>query len=280
MTPMISLIISADDLGSNTDRDRGILEAFNKGIVTSASLVANGASFVSAVAQVKKAGLPVGVHLNIAEGSTLTGPIKGLTDSTGQLPGKQKLRQYLAAGTCDRNALRNELAAQIERIINAGLQPDHLDSHQHCQLFPCLTTIVTELAHEYDIPSMRTSFPTEPAEQDPAGQLGEELALYRRLGQDAHKTITGAGIKTPDGLWGMPLLNRLNTINLCHLLDNLNEGFWELMTHPGYPCEQGGPFDGPQRQVELQALLSTEAKEVIARRGIRLCAFGDLPCAS
>ena len=55
---MISLIINADDLGRSPERDRGILEAFQYGIVTSASLLANGASFVTAVSLVKKAGLP------------------------------------------------------------------------------------------------------------------------------------------------------------------------------------------------------------------------------
>lgn len=280
MPAMISLIINADDLGSNIDRDRGILKAYKQGIVTSASLLANGPSFTTAVAQAKETGLPVGVHLNLADGTTLAGPIKGLTDSAGRLPGKQKLRQCLANGACDHSAIRMELAAQIECLFDNDLPPDHLDSHQHCQLFTCLMTMVTELAQEYSIPAMRSSLPAEPAVQDPSGQLGEELSLYRRLGQEAHTTIVSAGIKTPDGLLGMPLLNRLSTINLCNLLDNLNEGFWELMTHPGYPCELGGPFDGPQRQIELQALLSLEAKEVIARRNIRLCTFGDLPCAS
>lgn len=279
MPAMISLIINADDLGSNVDRDRGILKAYKQGIVTSASLLANGPSFVSAVAQAKETGLPVGVHLNLADGTTLAGPIKGLTDSAGRLPGKQKLRQCLANGACDHSAIRKELAAQIERVFD-NVQPDHLDSHQHCQLFTCLTTMVTELAQEYGIPAIRTSLPAEPAVQDPSGQLGEELTLYRRLGQDAHTTIINAGLKTPDGLWGMPLLNRLGTTRLCNLLENLSEGFWELMTHPGYPFEQGGSFDGAHRQIELQALLSAEAKEVIARRQIRLCSFGELPCVS
>lgn len=277
---MISLIINADDLGSNTDRDRGILQAFKQGIVTSASLLANGPSFVTAVAQVKESGLPVGVHLNLADGSTLTGHIKGLTDTAGQLPGKHKLRQCLATGACDGDALRNELATQIEHIFNTGIRPDHLDSHQHCQLFSCLTNMVTELAKEYDIHAMRTSLPAEPAEQDPGGTLGEELALYRQFSRSAHATIIDAGIKTPDGLWGMPLLNRLDTTSLYQLLENLPEGCWELMTHPGFPCDQGRSFDGPQRQIELQALLSEGVKEIIARRRIRLCTFGDLLCAS
>ena len=277
---MISLIINADDLGSNTDRDRGILEAFRQGIVTSASLLANGPSFVTAVAQVKEAGLPIGVHLNLADGSSITGQIECLTDISGQFPGKYKLRQCLAADACDRAALRSELAAQIERILNAGLQPDHLDSHQHCQLFPCLTSMITELAKEYGIQAMRTSLPAEAAKEDPGEQLGEDLTLYRQLSQRAHATMLNAGIKTTDGLWGMPMLNRLDTTSLCQLLENLPEGCWELMTHPGYPCNQGRSFDGPQRQLELQALVSAKAKEIVTRRPIRLCTFGELPCTS
>ena len=277
---MISLIINADDLGSNTDRDRGILQAFTQGIVTSASLLASGPSFVTAVTQVKEAKMPVGVHLNLADGLTLTGPIKGLTNIEGQLPGKQKLRQCLVAGECDQIAIRDELSAQIERLLDNDLQPDHLDGHQHCQLFPCLTTMVNELAREYNIPAVRISLPAEPAAQDPTGDLGEELALYRRLALGAQRAAIDAGLKVPEGLWGMPILNRLDTTSLCQLLENLPHGFWELMTHPGYPCYQGGPFDGPQRQLELQALLSAEAKAVIARRQIRLCSFGELPCAS
>lgn len=277
---MIALIINADDLGCNTERDRGILKAYTEGIVTSASMLANGSSFITAVAQSKAAGMPVGVHLNLADGATLTGRIMGLTDERGQLPGKLELRRCLAQGHCDLGAIRRELAAQVERLFEAGLQPDHLDSHQHCQLYPCITAIATDLARGYGISAMRNSLPGEAKEGDPAGELGEELALYRHLAKGAQKTLIGAGLRVPHGLWGMPFLNRLDTRRFCHLLEKLPVGFWELMTHPGYPYERGGPFDGPQRQEELKALLSAEAREIILRRRIRLSTFGDLPCAS
>lgn len=277
---MISLIINADDLGSGLDRDRGILEAFNNGLVTSASLLANGESFRTAVAGVKTTGLPIGVHLNLADGPPLRGEIPGLTGPCGQLPGKEKLRQYLCSEKVEHELLRNELAAQIEHIVETGLQPDHLDGHQHCQLFPCLTGMISELAREYGILAMRTTLAVEAAACDPGGALGEELSLYRQLGPTAHATMIRCGVKTADGLWGLPLLNSLNTTNLCQLLERLPQGFWELMTHPGYPCRHGQMFDGPQRQVELQALLSRQAADIISRRGIRLCTFGDLSCAS
>ncbi len=277
---MISLIISADDLGCNLDRDRGILEAYQQGLVTSASVLANGASFNKAVDLIKSSGMPVGVHLNLADGITLSGQIKGLTDASGQLPGKAKLRQCLTAGACDRNAIRTELSAQIQNLFDNGLRPDHLDSHQHCQLFPCLTTMVIELAKEYGIPSIRTALPAEPENQDPDGQLGYELSLYRQLGHAAHTTIIESGLRTTNGLMGMPLLDRLDRTSLCQLLESLPAGCWELMTHPGYPCTTGNPFDSPQRHKELQALLSIEARDIITRRKIKLCHFGELPCAS
>jgi predicted glycoside hydrolase/deacetylase ChbG (UPF0249 family) len=277
---MISLIINADDLGSNPLRDRGILEAHQKGIVTSASILANGSSFKTAIKQVKHSKLPVGVHLNLADGRALTGAIKGLTDSSGNFPGKKGLRQQLTANSFDLEAIRKELNAQIQCILEAGVQPDHLDGHQHCQLFPCLTRMVAELAREHSFSAMRSALPADINLKDQSGALGKELSLYSQLGDRAKKTIMTAGLLTPDGLMGMPLLNRLDKTSLCNLLENVTEGFWELMVHPGYSCDSDNPFDGPQREVELLALLSPEAKQIIARRNIRLCHFGDLACVS
>jgi len=168
---MIFLIINADDLGWCEERDRGCLRAFREGIVTSASLLANGPSFVSAASLAAKAGLPIGVHLNLSDGPTLTGRIEGLTDANGLLPGKVRLRKCLITGNCDLVGVRNELAAQIERIFSAGLRPGHLDGHQHCHIFPHLTAITTGLANKYGITAMRTSLPAEPAKHEEDDEL-------------------------------------------------------------------------------------------------------------
>lgn len=271
------MIVSADDLGSNEDRDRGIFLACERGLVTSVSLLANGQSFESAVKFVKGNNVAVGVHLNIADGLALTGELPGLTNPAGELPGKEKLRQSLAAGDFDQTAVRCELKAQIERILNAGLQPDHIDSHQHSHLFPCLTNMIIDLAKEYRITAMRNSLPLEAETQDPQGALGKELASYRHLARSAGAAIRSAGLRTPGGLWGMPLLNNLDTTSLCQRLEDIPAGFWELMTHPGFCCKRGGQFDGRQREIELEALLSQDAHEIIKKRNIQMITFGDLP---
>jgi predicted glycoside hydrolase/deacetylase ChbG (UPF0249 family) len=62
------LIINADDFGYSTERDRGIIDSFVNGVLTSATLLVNGSTARSAVALAKNHGLPLGLHLNLTEG--------------------------------------------------------------------------------------------------------------------------------------------------------------------------------------------------------------------
>lgn len=266
------MIVNADDLGANPARNRGILEAFTQGIVTSASLLANGAAFSEAVDLAGEAQLPVGVHLNLSEGLPLTGNVPALTDQQGRFRGKKGLRDCLKRSACPIGAVEAEWTAQIERVFASGLIPDHLDSHQHCHLFPPLSTLVMALAQRFRIGAVRCSRPAEPVVDDPDGVVGEELRLYRSLSMCREP----GQIKMPDGLWGMTLLNRLNTDSLCGVLERLSEGNWELMTHPGYPWEGGSAFEGAARLEELHALTSAQARAIVERRGIRLCSYRDL----
>lgn len=281
MPAMISLIINADDLGINPERDRGIIEAFENGIVSSATMIANGLSFGTATALAKAAGLAIGIHLNLSDGVTLSGPIKGLTDQSQRLPGKILLRRYLLGEQQDLAGIQRELAAQIEKVMATGLQPTHIDGHQHCHIYPALTKMVIALARQYGLDAIRSVSPAGRWNtQDPAGLLAEDLTIFEKLGKQAHEAMVTAGIRTTQGLLGLQQLHSLDTKALCTLLAELPDGIWELMTHPGYPYPQGSAFEGGQRQTELKALCSMEAKTVIEQHNIRLCTFGDLPCAS
>jgi len=282
---MIRLIVNADDLGSSPQRDRGIFSAFTEGIVTSASLLANGSNFVTAVAQAQACALPVGVHLNLAEGPALTGPIPGLTDAVGNFPGKTGLRSLLLNGCPNETGIREELLAQIARVRTAGLEPDHLDTHQHSLLFPALTEMIADVAIAAKIRAVRLPCPAEfvGRESGEAGGAGDsslaaEIALYRRLAPAAHQILQGKPLWTPDGLWGMPLLNRLDTGTLTTTLKGLPEGTWELMVHPGH-YDPEDPFGGPERATELKALTAPGIRELIMDRSIELTSFRACTCA-
>ncbi len=278
MVAMIRLIVNADDLGCGSKRDQGIFRAVTAGIVSSASLLANGDDFAVAAREARASGLPVGVHLNLSEGRSLSGVIPGLTGAGGTFPGKAGLRRRLLAGWQAEGAVLREFAAQIARVRETGLEPDHLDSHQHCLLFPALTELTVAAARAAGIRAIRLPSPAEPAAADPPGALGRDLALYRRLALPAARTLRAARLFTPDGLWGMPALGRLDEPRLADLLRQLPPGTWELMVHPGF-ADPARPFSGPAREIELAALTAPSIARLVAAREIHLSSFGACACA-
>ncbi|MHB8709421.1 MAG: carbohydrate deacetylase [Desulfuromonadales bacterium] len=276
---MIRLIVNADDLGSSPQRDRGIFEAFVHGIVSSASLLANGPNFTRAAHEALACALPTGVHLNLSEGQALTGAIHGLTDFAGNFPGKAALRHILRTGFLNRDGVYLELLAQIERVQAEGITPDHLDTHQHCLLFPALTDIIADAAEASGIRALRLPQPAETlCAVEGVDELAAELALYRQLAPAARQTLSGRGLWTPDGLWGMPLLNRLTETSLARTLALIPEGTWELMTHPGHR-DAGDPFGGPEREAERAAVTAPSIRQLIVERDIELTSFGACACA-
>jgi predicted glycoside hydrolase/deacetylase ChbG (UPF0249 family) len=274
----IRLIVNADDLGCGPTRDRGIFRAFQQGIVTSASLLANGRTFAEAAREARTLGLPVGVHLNFAEGRSLSGEIGGLTTG-GEFPGKAESRRRLAGHAVHGQELRREIGAQIDRLFAAGLRPDHFDTHQHSILFPNVAQAILAVAGHFGLSAARLPQPGEPAAADPNGPLGEELALYRRLAPDLVRTLRRKKIATPDGLWGMAWLNRLDETALAAILHELTPGTWELMVHPG-GCDPADLFATREREIEVAALTSPAIRELVSQRQIQLIDFGELACAS
>ncbi|HZY59641.1 MAG TPA: ChbG/HpnK family deacetylase, partial [Candidatus Binataceae bacterium] len=66
---MKQLVVNADDLGMTRGVNRGIIEAHRSGLVTSTSLIANGAAFEDAVARIRPCpDLSVGLHVNLTAG--------------------------------------------------------------------------------------------------------------------------------------------------------------------------------------------------------------------
>ena len=99
-------ILNADDFGMSEYYNQAVLEGSTKGILTSASLCANGEYFDNAIDEIipNCPNLSVGVHLNIIEGSSLT-HCPMLTDSDGRFNNgyvslilKSKNKEFLAQG--------------------------------------------------------------------------------------------------------------------------------------------------------------------------------------
>jgi chitin disaccharide deacetylase len=157
-----ALIVNADDYGLTEQVSKGILRAHREGIVTSTTVLAVAPAFSSTVSWLQECSqLGVGVHLClVGEDPPICSPasIPSLVNSAGNFP--NSWRTFLpraAMQLVNPDDIEREFAAQIERVLKAGIRPTHLDSHQHLHLWPSVSTVVLKLAERYQIPAIRIS---------------------------------------------------------------------------------------------------------------------------
>ena len=141
---MALLIVNADDYGYSSGVSRGIAVAFRQGMVTSTSVMTTHATQeeLAELSLLREEGLGVGIHLNLTRGMPLSPGLarhlpKGFPpdpDALGKLP---------------RPLIFQELSAQIGALINAGIIPDHLNTHHHLHRDPAMFDLVVELASLY-----------------------------------------------------------------------------------------------------------------------------------
>lgn len=159
---MKHLIVNADDFGLTAGIHRGVEEAHQKGILTSASLLANGAAFDDAVVRAcANPNLGVGVHLCLTGGHPVLPPHQVRSLLLGEDPFMPTLKAFLMKlffQSLKPEELEEELRAQIRRVIAAGIDPTHLDSHKHVHLHPRIFRVVASLSREFGIPCVRKPF--------------------------------------------------------------------------------------------------------------------------
>lgn len=147
---MKKLIINADDFGYSRAVNYGILDCYQNGILTSATMMVNmpGAEHAAALAK-EHQNLGVGIHLVLTCGEPLLTTHKTIVDSIGSF---RNLAFYQGSYTIDREELKAEWQAQIERFLSFGLTPTHLDSHHHINTYKDVDGVFLELADKYGLP--------------------------------------------------------------------------------------------------------------------------------
>jgi predicted glycoside hydrolase/deacetylase ChbG (UPF0249 family) len=120
----LNIIVNADDLGICLERDEAIFELYSKGIVTSASILVNGKNFENSVIKAKNMNMPLGMHLNLTEGTPINQKeinknslvcYEGATHSY-VMHGKFGLRQKLNEGKINVNDIKYEIISQVKKF--------------------------------------------------------------------------------------------------------------------------------------------------------------------
>jgi predicted glycoside hydrolase/deacetylase ChbG (UPF0249 family) len=286
-----NLIVNADDLGWTEGVNRGIAEARRNGIVTSASLLANGEAFASGVELARTTpGLGVGVHLNLSDGPPVAERelVTSLLNDRGELEGRpESLLLKLARRSVLLGEVEREWDAQIQRVRDVGIEPTHLDGHRHVQMLPGLFEIVLRLAKKHGIAAVRISHEESSlraALSSGAKQKGTVVMRQgvqarglKMLARDAREQAERAGIAAADYFCGIAQTGELTREGVVRLLEILPEGTTELMCHPGYvdtDLAKSATRLQASRQTEVEILTNTEIRNLVASQGIRLIDYG------
>jgi predicted glycoside hydrolase/deacetylase ChbG (UPF0249 family) len=290
---MKRLIVNADDFGWSEGVNRGIVEACRSGIVTSTTVLANGAAFDGAVRLARQERrLGVGVHLNLSDGAPLLPrwEVPSLVNEQGQLSGgPMKLVARLLAGRLRAAEVEAEWDAQIGKVEEAGIQPTHLDGHKHVHMLPPLFLIALRVARRHAIPAVRVSIEhflgwngTLRRNRRSTLAILTQHARARALNwmaTDARTEVQRAGLACPEFFCGLTQTGFLDANELETILWNLPEGTTELMCHPGYR-DAGLAASSTRLQMhrerELEGLKDVRLRKVIAAAGIELIHYGRI----
>jgi len=274
------LIVNADDLGLTPAVNRGVVRAFQSGIVTSTSLLVTGSAFEDAVALARQnPELDVGLHLALVEERSVLGPdvLPTLVDETGRFPrtSTEFIRRAILGGI-NWFEVEREIAAQIALFQETGLRLSHFDSHQHLHMFPPVFQIVRRFARWGGNVWIRN--PVGPWRKSPDASLGRWM---QRLGLNltclaARGLHDGSQPQMPDGLYGFEVSGRLTRRTLEQILRKIPDGLYELVCHPGEDdADTRTRYNHWDYQwaEELEALTAPETQAALKEHGIELTSF-------
>lgn len=136
---MQRLIVNADDFGRSPGINRGVMEAVDRGVVTSASLMVRWPAAADAARFARdRPKVSLGLHVDLGEWTFQDGLWRTL---------------YRVVDTDNSEETRAELTRQLDSFEQlAGRPPTHLDSHQHVHRDGAVRPWMLEAADRLRIP--------------------------------------------------------------------------------------------------------------------------------
>jgi predicted glycoside hydrolase/deacetylase ChbG (UPF0249 family) len=287
------VIINSDDFGMTPGVNRGVIDCYRAGLLTSATIMVGSDAFEEAAAAAREnPGLGIGIHVSFTSGRRYF-----LSERLRRFPLETRgVHRFLPAYLCGlipKDIVRQEISLQIERLLAAGIEPTHIDSHHHIHAFPSLLPIFLEVAKRYGIRKIR--LPEEfysSARYTPRSSSAyfrssftmhnAKIRAFRRIVRPSAARIREAGFSSPARLFGTPLYWYPDLATWEGILDEAVEagpGFHEMMVHVGYVDDLLRRITtlSEGRETLLRLLLSPEAKSAFEKRGLRPAGFRDLP---
>jgi len=278
--------------------NRGIGEAQQRGIVTSATLMANSRAFDEAAALARSlAGsnphFSVGCHVVLLDGEPVL-PAERVASllQPGAPNGSHfrvKLNDFVVAsfrGKLQSGEIEAEATAQIQRLQAARVEPSHFDTHKHAHMFPAVLRPLLRAARARKVSAVRNPFgQVWPL---PLGDVLRRRQLWKRFAQlnvlrnfaaKFRTEVEAHGLRTTDGSVAVIATGALDLKLFAKIVDNIPAGTWEFVCHPGYNDADLDRIRTRLRQSrvqELELLTSPQAKDILRQRGVELISYWEL----
>lgn len=264
------LIVNADDFGLSRSVNEAVIEAHERGILTSASLMITGAAAAEAVDLARAhPTLGVGLHLTVCRGRAASAPgeVPSLIGMNGEFrasPVAAGLRYFFS--TRARRELQWEIEAQVAMFRETGLTLDHVNGHLHFHLHPAVLATLPcwkARAARLTLDPLRLDLPLG------HGRLGYRLShwlVFALLAARARPVLRRAGIVHADYLFGLLENERVTEDYILKLLPVLPAGVSELYSHPSLD----------RFRHEYDALVSAPVHKMVKEQNIELIRHEDL----
>lgn len=137
---MKKFIITADDFGLSDSVNRGIIGAFHRGLISSASILIN-QPFTNQAVDFWHASptMGLGLHVNLTKGKSL-------------LTQKDFSKEIIKDTSLSVNQIKQEILTQLFTAKQLDLQIDHLDFHHHLEENPIIKQALEEVAASEGLP--------------------------------------------------------------------------------------------------------------------------------
>jgi chitin disaccharide deacetylase len=276
------LVVNADDLGLTVGVNTGILDAHDRGILTSASLFAHAPATADALHRVRvRPSLGIGVHLALVDGTPMLPPsrVPTLVEDDGRF--RASWKPFIVACLRGRVAfeeVERELTAQIERIRSEGIRLTHLDAHQHVHAFPPIFAIVARLAERFRIPVVRVPYERwspvwgDATERRTARRQALLNAAMRPWARRDQRTAFRHGLRSPQFV-GRVHTGVLSPDSFAGMVRRLQPVVTELMVHPGYVDDtlvQTHTRLLSSREQEVHVLCAPDTHHLLVKEQIQL----------
>lgn len=259
--------------------NKAVLDGYNNGFLSSASICANGDAFDAAVNEIipECSNLGIGVHLNIIEGKALLDFSKtsSLTNANSEFNNGYLKLIYLSNNSWFIEQVEREFRAQIEKVLKYT-KVDHIDSHVHVHAIPKIFEVTCKLAKEYGINQLRTQFEHFYMIPDVKKHLNFKyppnilkiLLLNHFTFHSNRALIKKYGLQTNDYIIGVGYTGMMDDKTIYEGLSAIDKNaVVEALIHP---CNYADSKIKNQHQTEFMITQNMDLKDKIQRLGFEI----------